>query len=180
MIDYRISISESKLKKREEQWADLFCKYDNNTDQSESLCDISQHSVRFIEVTLNTILIRRISCKILESIEYDFWHKQAVQELSRLNKLTSSKTVDEYLGIFVRYVLKKKVDPTYLEYLKETKLSTLLAEKEVLKRDQTKKDLFVSKCIELNTEWQSVIKKIPEIYVIKYAIKIISNYSTSF
>lgn len=180
------------MEKRKKLWTSLFEKYTSPGKSSASLTDFSSmknkyekiegskgNLVTYIEIELNSnlksLLISRITHKILETKKYGYWQNLAEEEMQRLNNSIASEDIKMYCSYVINQVTKLKRDDTYNKLLTRSKLHKLLWEREILRNNKNQMMLILI-CKRLKSEWLKCAKIIPEEYLIKYAIEVMKNF----
>ncbi|KAJ8919232.1 hypothetical protein NQ315_003815 [Exocentrus adspersus] len=118
---------------------------------------------------LRTMMTNRRISLLLESEDYDYWHKCTKKEIRRLEKYISRDNLTKYMCYYFTCNIPEHMDFYSIEDLivnkMKSNLKTLILKRGLTRTDTDKYLMYQEK---IYLEWQRLLKEIPEDYVIFY------------
>lgn len=186
--------SETLLKRRKKQWNAYFERIQNDNTIGDDINDDSvdlhlkcnsyqQNVINYIEnvlkSNLRTLLISRLTYKILQSSKYINCHKSTKAEINRLEKFLSLSDIKFYSNYVLNQTINCQKSETVEKILKKSSLRCILREREILREKVQDKKKWLLICRIFEKEWEKYSETIPTKYLIKYYYNILDVFDKS-
>lgn len=135
-----------------------------------------ENIIHFIEIEMNSnlrsLIISRMTHKILNTRRYFVYSLQVKIEIRKLRKLVSYHGITLYLQNLSKHMIQR--DPIANKALNKTVLRYLLWQREIVR--DTNKIKYQQTCNQLIAEWRKLAKVFPPENIIQYSRKILDIF----